>query len=234
MLLFALAQAILCFTKDGIVYDSENMVHITGVTTDFQGFLTPEASVKTISDGAFRDYQGITGIQLGENIESIGRDAFIGSSIENVTIIGVTALTISKGAFARCSSLSHLTISGTAAISAGAFDRCKLLERVCLSGSVTVETGAFESRAKFTCEPEKTVDPGLEKGMKAFSIILIIMTIGAFILGLVLQMTVPNKHDPERIWKDVGAMDAVPKMSGVSNGRSRNPLQEPLNYSVPV
>lgn len=235
MLLFALAATIFSFTKDGIVYESENMVQITGVTSEFSGFLALEPSVKIIGDGAFRDCSAITGILIGEHVELIGCDAFIRSSIENVTIQGVSQLTISKGAFAWCSQLKYLNISGTGvSITAEAFAHCKLLERVCMSDSVSIDQGAFDSRAQFTCEVKAQVDPGLEKGMKAFSITLIVLTFGALILGFVLQITVPNKHDPENVWQAVGKMDAVPNSETKKASKSRNPLQEPLNYSVPV
>lgn len=126
-----------------------------------------ECAIVAVGEHAFADDSTIRSIVLPDTIETIGENAFRGSSLTEITIpqgvstigagafsgcenltqvkIPATVTEIPEGAFRGCSSLSSVTIAeGVTEIGASAFDGCSSLTQVTLPDTIeTIEADAF-------------------------------------------------------------------------------------------
>lgn len=137
-------------TTPGIEYsDSENMNYCEIVGTYkglrgevYIGAYHDEKIVLGITDGAFKDRDGITAIYLLDGILSIGDEAFAGCDKLEAIDIPSTVVTIGKDAFKDCKSLKSITLpEGLETIEEGAFSGCESLEEIILPWTV-IKVGA--------------------------------------------------------------------------------------------
>ena len=115
-------------TKNKILvsYDEKTIVK---VPLSYNGNFLIDSSINSIEKYAFDACRNLTGISGGENLNSIGDNAFNGCT--GITSLTLNCNTIGKNAFIGCSNLSNLTINnGVASIGENAFANCTALETV--------------------------------------------------------------------------------------------------------
>lgn len=102
---------------------------------------SPDGRVITsIGDGAFKGETGLQGVILSDVLMKIGDDAFRGSGIRSIEL-GGSLLHIGSGAFAECSALVEIKVSGANAV-------------YCSSGGVLYDRGM----TRLICYPEGKTD----------------------------------------------------------------------------
>lgn len=104
------------------------------------------SAVKTIGDEAFRYNSGLNDIELGENLLSIGKQAFASVNLLQRIVIPDSCVTIGDGAFEQCLYLGSVTIgSGVTSIGKDAFKTSAALTEVFIRGATlpTMAEGAF-------------------------------------------------------------------------------------------
>lgn len=110
-----------------------------------------ECAIVAVGAYAFADDTAISSIVLPNTIETIGENAFSGSSLTEITIPqGVAA--IEAEAFRDCENLTEVKIPGTVTeISQGAFSGCTSLNRVTIEEGVSeIGAAAFEGCSNLT------------------------------------------------------------------------------------
>ena len=108
--------------------------------------------ITSIGENAFSECTGLTSVTIPNSVTSIGDYAFYGcSGLTSVTIPN-SVTSIGYGAFAYCSSLTSVTIpNSVTSIGAYAFYECSGLTSVTIPNSVTsIGEGAFESCSSLT------------------------------------------------------------------------------------
>ena len=124
--------------------------------------------VTQIAASAFEDCTGITGIIIGENIESIGNKAFYYCySLTSVTIPN-SVTSIGQYAFYNCNAFTSVTIgNGVMSIGDYAFQSCTALTSVTIGNSVT----SIGSNAFYGCALTSVTIPNSVKSieLRAFS-----------------------------------------------------------------
>ena len=134
-------------TSAGIEYslpENTNYCQISGSFKEIQGdiyigsYHESGRQVLGITEGAFKDRTGITGVYLLDGILSIGDEAFAGCKKLEVIEIPSTVVRIGKGAFAGCESLKEIILPDSLIeIEEGAFAGCSSLERVVTKDKLT-------------------------------------------------------------------------------------------------
>ncbi|MDE6083177.1 MAG: leucine-rich repeat domain-containing protein, partial [Muribaculaceae bacterium] len=80
--------------------------------------------VTAIGEGAFKDCDKITAVELPESLEKIGKDAFEGTSISSL-VVPDKVTSIGEGAFKGCSGLKTVVLGkGLEEVGEGAFEGC--------------------------------------------------------------------------------------------------------------
>ncbi len=141
-------------TSAGIEYslpENTNYCQISGSFKEIQGdiyigsFHDSGRQVLGITEGAFKDRKGITGVYLLDGILSIGDEAFAGCSSLEIIEIPSTVVRIGKGAFRGCESLKEIILPDSLIeIEEGAFEGCDSLERVVSKSKLkTIGDSAF-------------------------------------------------------------------------------------------
>lgn len=93
-------------------------------------------SVRTISDGAFRNYTALESVRLFRHLKTIGAEAFAGCTALSGVILPRSAEQIGAGAFSGCASLLSVKIPPSVTqIGEGAFRGCGKLTIYCEAGS---------------------------------------------------------------------------------------------------
>ena len=111
--------------ENNAFYDTPSLVTITGME-----------SVKEIGSSAFY-YSGIENINLGDNLETIGSNAFYSCKMLKSIIIPGSVDTVPKEAFASCQNLQYVQIDeGCSMIDDEAFSFCYNLKEVVLPTSL--------------------------------------------------------------------------------------------------
>lgn len=114
--------------------------------------LTELPNVKAIGHAAFQECSKLTTLNLGEDLQEVGNDAF--NSCKNVTKLTFpdATTTIGSGAFQDCSSVTEVTVGkGLKSIGANAFLNCKSFTALHLpNGFTTMGESAFEGCIKLT------------------------------------------------------------------------------------
>ena len=133
-------------TTPGIEYSdskNKNYCEIVGTYKGLRGEVYvgayhDEKMVLGITEGAFKDRDGITAIYLLDGILSIGDEAFAGCDKLETIDIPSTVVTIGKDAFKDCKSLKTITLpEGLESIEEGAFSGCESLEEIIIPWTVT-------------------------------------------------------------------------------------------------
>ena len=104
-----------------------------------------------IGDSAFEGCSKLENLYLSNNLTSIGRNAFAGTGIKEISIPdGITKIPFQ--AFYGCSELTEVTISGSVTtIEDSAFSSCSKLEIITIPNSVTsISGGAFFNCSKLS------------------------------------------------------------------------------------
>lgn len=115
--------------------------------------IIPE-SVIEIKDAAFNSCSYLTSVTIGDNVTSIGRDAFsYCSSLQEIEIPSSVKI-IDQLAFSSCNNLTEVTLNnGLETIGSYAFSYCSSLSSITLPSSLTL----IENKAFYLCESLKTV-----------------------------------------------------------------------------
>lgn len=131
-------------TSTGTVTDSD--VSITGATIPAQ---INGTNVTSIEDGAFSDCSALTSITLPDGLESIGDEAFSGTSLESIDI-PTSVTSIGDGAFLLCGKLNNVVIpEGITSIGHDTFEFCESLDTITIPDTVTsIGDMAFYSCSK--------------------------------------------------------------------------------------
>ena len=117
-------------------------------------------TVTSINSAAFYKDTSLTTINLNK-VQSVGRAAFAGSGIENVSF-EAPEVSIGTNAFNKCASLQSVTANKVSSIGECAFQECSSLQSVKTKEITTVGESAFEDCAalkSFTYEGELSVIP---------------------------------------------------------------------------
>ena len=114
--------------------------------------MTSLPKVKKIGVSAFQECSKLTTLNLGEDLQEVGNDAFNGC--KNVTKLTFpdAITTIGSRAFQNCSSVTEVTVGkGLKSIGANAFLNCKSFTALLLpNGFTTMGESAFEGCIKLT------------------------------------------------------------------------------------
>ncbi len=114
-------------------------------------------TVTAIGESAFWYNSRITSITIPESVVSIDEDAFYGSDINSVTILGEGLKSIGESAFDYCSELTSINIpNSVTSIGASAFYSCDLITSIAIPDGVT----AIEDRVFAGCDALATVTLG--------------------------------------------------------------------------
>ena len=144
-------------TTPGIIYSdsdtvSMNYCEIVGSYKGLRGEVYigayhDEKMVLGITEGAFKDRDGITAVYLLDGILSIGDEAFAGCDNLETIDIPSTVVTIGKDAFKDCKNLKSITLpEGLETIEEGAFSGCESLEEIIVPWTVTdMGVGVFDT-----------------------------------------------------------------------------------------
>ena len=114
--------------------------------------MTTLPKVKKIGVSAFQECSKLTTLNLGEDLQEVGNDAFNGcKNVTKLTFPDATT-TIGSGAFQDCSSVTEVTVGkGLKSIGANAFLNCKSFTALLLpNGFTTMGESAFEGCIKLT------------------------------------------------------------------------------------
>lgn len=124
--------------------------------------------VTAIGDGAFKNCENITYVEIPYSITSIGNSAFYGcKSLENIEI-PYTVTSIGNSTFYNCDSLTYMLIpNSVVTIDYYAFDNCDSLENIEFdnnSNLITIGTRAFRNCKSLTdiVIPEGVISIGSE------------------------------------------------------------------------
>ena len=105
---------------------------IIGYTGSSSNVLVPDVfngkDVIAIGDGVFEGNENLVNITLGENIVSIGKNAFAYSGLTDIDTRNVTA--IGRDAFLACYALEHVNISDKITSMYGSIRECPALEAI--------------------------------------------------------------------------------------------------------
>ncbi len=119
-----------------------------------QSVLTIPSSVATISNNAFYECTGFTGVTLSNNLEKIGEKAFYRcTGMRGQLILPGHLFEIGKSAFQGCEKLTGLTLlDGIKIISSNAFDSCSsMIGSLTIPNSITtIGTNAFSGCTGFS------------------------------------------------------------------------------------
>lgn len=150
-------------TSPGIEYSvpqNTNYCNISGSFPEIQGevFIGSyygDRRVLGISNGAFKERTGITGVYLLDGILTIGDEAFSGCTNLEVIDIPSTVVKIGKNAFKGCENLKEIILpEALQTIDDGAFSGCSSLEGISIPKNVdTIGSYAFQN-----CTSLKTVE----------------------------------------------------------------------------
>ncbi|MEB3413547.1 leucine-rich repeat domain-containing protein [Flavobacterium psychrophilum] len=103
-------------------------------------------AVTAIRESAFFSCQGLTSVNVGNFVRSIGKNAFaLCSNLTSITIPNNTVTSIGDAAFERCSGLTSVTIpNSVTTIGKGSFAGCSGLISITIPNSVTsIGDGSF-------------------------------------------------------------------------------------------
>ena len=129
--------------ESGILYNAEG-TEILCIPAAIGGTLTFPTALTSLPENVFAGKTGIRGVVLGDTLTVIGKNAFADcTSLSSVTLTGVTA--IGEGAFDGCKALSTLSLGNAlCTIGENAFSDCTALTSVALPDTVTtLGNGAF-------------------------------------------------------------------------------------------
>ena len=103
---------------------------------EYRAFVTnlSIASVSSVGDNAFRDFDRINRINLGTRTTSIGAYAFEGC--DSLGTVSIYAATIGEQAFANCPRLNTATLNNPQVFGYHAFANCTSLSTVTISGAI--------------------------------------------------------------------------------------------------
>ena len=94
--------------------------------------------VVSVADGAFKNCETITSVELNNNLLSIGKSAFENCTSITSLVVPMGVVTIGERAFANCTALASVIVgNGVKSIEQGAFDGCSVLEKISLGRSVS-------------------------------------------------------------------------------------------------
>ena len=178
-------------SQDGILYN-KTKTQIVLVPRAIKGDITIPASITSIADLEFRDYEGLTGITIQNGVTSIGDYAFYGCTGLVEITIPKSIISIGKEAFDGCTglisviwhagfcassfslifknciNLTNVTIgNGVTSIKSSAFEGCTGLKNVIIGNGVTsIESSAFKNCTGLT---DVTIGSGVTSiGIDAF------------------------------------------------------------------
>ena len=102
--------------------------------------------VTAIGDGCFKGNTSLTGVRIGENITSIGNEAFL--DCKNLVMVDFTGvpytITVGMKAFKNCVDLQTINLPAAKSIGQLAFDGCKSLKKIEIkAGTERVEDYCF-------------------------------------------------------------------------------------------
>ena len=102
--------------------------------------------VTAIGDGCFKGNTLLTGVRIGENITSIGNEAFL--DCKNLVMVDFTGvpytITVGMKAFKNCEDLQTINLPAAKSIGQLAFDGCKALKKIEIkAGTERVEDYCF-------------------------------------------------------------------------------------------
>ena len=102
--------------------------------------------VTSIGDGCFKGNTMLTGVRIGENITSIGNEAFL--DCKNLVMVDFTGvpytITVGMKAFKNCEDLQTINLPAAKSIGQLAFDGCKALKKIEIkAGTERVEDYCF-------------------------------------------------------------------------------------------
>ena len=139
-----------------VVYDNDTTsfsitVSGSGAMDDFNGAkapgyypfhttnctLTVASGITHIGDGAFADFEKVTGFSFPASLTEIGDGAFSGCTALASVSIPTTVKSIGDSAFAGCAALTSVNIPASATVGARAFSGCTALSSVSISNGVT-------------------------------------------------------------------------------------------------
>jgi len=123
-------------------YDGVNGVVKIASSIPYEGKVYPVTSIR---EGAFRDCEGLTSIEIPNSVTSIGSWAFYGCSRLTSVTIPNSVTSIEKLAFYGCTGLTSVSIpNSVTSIGVWAFYGCTGLTSVTIPNSVTsIEISAF-------------------------------------------------------------------------------------------
>ena len=122
-----------------------NCSSLTDLTSDGEN----ELSIGYIGNGAFSYCYNLSKITLN-NLRSLGTDAFYESGLNTISISG-NSLVMKDRAFANCTNLSSVSISGIAEIQESVFSKCTNLASITLpSGLRKIGSSAFSRCTSLT------------------------------------------------------------------------------------
>ncbi|MBQ7121545.1 MAG: leucine-rich repeat protein [Clostridia bacterium] len=98
-----------CSDSFGVLFDENKTELIQYPASDNQTSYKIPDTVKTVNKDAFRYAENLTAVSLPYSLESIGDEAFYGSSLESVTIPASVTI-IGKDAFGWCPSLEAIAV----------------------------------------------------------------------------------------------------------------------------
>ena len=116
------------------------------------GDYTIPDTVTSIGDRAFENSVGLTGINIGNGVKSIGVCAFSGCTALKNAVIGDSVETIAESAFNNCTSMTEVTFGKSVkSIGNSAFNSCTSLKSVKLPDSVeSIGNWAFQNDTAIT------------------------------------------------------------------------------------
>lgn len=139
----------------GCVYtliNNNSEYEITQVGTSTTGAVTFEDEyrgkpVTSIADGAFRGSSRVTGVVLGANMRSVGKEAFYNCANLETATLNDALTSLGGGAFQNCNALTTVNIpDGITAIEESTFGYCYSLERIEIGKNVqTIGASAFSN-----------------------------------------------------------------------------------------
>ena len=102
--------------------------------------------VTAIGDGCFKGNTSLTGVRIGENITSIGNEAFL--DCKNLVMVDFTGvpytITVGMKAFKNCVDLQTINLPAAKSIGQLAFDGCKSLKKIEIkAGTERIEDYCF-------------------------------------------------------------------------------------------
>jgi hypothetical protein len=151
-------------SHNGILYNHD-MTTLLRCPRGYTGHFKLPETVTDINDYGFKECTHLSGIDLGDNLQSIGMEAFSGCQFTGI-ILGENINTLHNKAFARCNRLKEIIIpSSITTIEPGTFQYCDSLSYVKLPDNLkTIGHNAFQGCSGLTniSIPESVTEIGFD------------------------------------------------------------------------